>query len=389
MSKLDLDTVQRYFDEESGSPLDLCFDNHKVELNGVVAYLESVPLLKNPNTGEIYYPNKTKDLLDYYTNKSFQDGDYEITLKPKERQVRYPYSEQFNFLYSHIDHEYIPGLIRPWDNGFLTPVFFNLAVLNKYTQHPDYKLELACESYGTVYCKDDWYISFGISESKKVIMWLGDIDKLPDNEKYYLRSENVESDHDIHSEFYDAQIDVKYSERSVLGEAIYQRNTTNELVKRIYNFDLYVLHGEVSEILANLDRPVFWEQKHVSPVMESLNRVFVESINAKEIRRNIKESGSGADSKSLKGNKLFQLWLSNVLNVHNADSLTCPFFVLYDFRIMCTHLLSEDKKKEVFSLICSRLELNQETASLEQLYNETLKRIVESYNKINESLTNE
>ena len=168
MTKLDLDTVQTYFDEESGVPLSLCFDCHKVELNGVVAFLEGVPLLKNPDTGEIYYPNKTKELLDYYTNKYFQDGDYEITLKQKERQVRYPYSEQFNFLYSHIDYEYIPGLIRPWNNGFLTPVFFNLAVLNKYTQHPDYKLELAGESYGTVYHQDDWYISFGISKSKKV-----------------------------------------------------------------------------------------------------------------------------------------------------------------------------------------------------------------------------
>ncbi len=367
--------------------MDLCFDDHKVELNGVAAFLEGVPLLKNHNTGEIYYPNKTKDLLHYYTNKSFQDGDYEIILKPKERQVRYPYSEQFNFLYSHIDYEYIPGLMRPWGDGFLTPVFFNLAVLNKYTQHPDYKLELACESYGTVYHKDDWYISFGISKSKKVIMWLGDIDKLPEKEKYYLRSENVESDHDIHSEFYDAQIDVKYSERSVLGEAIHQRKTINELVRRVYGFDLYVLHGEVSEILANLDKPVFWEEKHVSPVIESLNRIFVESLNTNEIRKSIKDSGSSTDTKSLKGNKLFQLWLSNVLDIQNADSLACPFFVLYDFRVMCTHLLSGDKKKEIFSLICKRLELNQVTASLEQLFNETLKRVVKSYSNINESLT--
>ncbi len=376
MTKLDLDTVQTYFDEESGVPLSLCFDCHKVELNGVVAFLEGVPLLKNPDTGEIYYPNKTKELLDYYTNKYFQDGDYEITLKQKERQVRYPYSEQFNFLYSHIDYEYIPGLIRPWNNGFLTPVFFNLAVLNKYTQHPDYKLELA----------GDWYISFGISKSKKVIMWLGDIDDLPDKEKYYLRSENVDSDHDIHSEFYDAQIDVKYSKRSALGESIHQRKTINELVKKNYGFDLYVLHGEVSEILANLDKPVFWEEKHVSPVIDSLNRIFVESLNTKEICKSIKESGSSADTKSLKGNKLFQLWLNDVLNIQNTDYLACPFFVLYDFRVMCTHLLSEDKKKEMFSSICKRLDLNQETASLEQLFNETLKRIIKSYTNINESI---
>lgn len=37
-------------------------------------------------------------------------------------------------------------------------------------------------------------------------MWLGDIARLPDAEQYYLRSENIDSDHSIGSEFYDGQI---------------------------------------------------------------------------------------------------------------------------------------------------------------------------------------
>ncbi len=45
-------------------------------------------------------------------------------------------------------------------------------------------------------------------------MWLGDIAKLPVNEQYYLRSENIESDHSIGSEFYDAQIMCQPSEHS-------------------------------------------------------------------------------------------------------------------------------------------------------------------------------
>ena len=36
------------------------------------------------------------------------------------------------FVYDSDDYKYIPGLQRPFDEGFLTPVFFNREVLIKY-----------------------------------------------------------------------------------------------------------------------------------------------------------------------------------------------------------------------------------------------------------------
>jgi len=250
--------VQRYFDEESGVPLHLCFDAHELDVEGIIVKLEGVPLLKNPVTGEFHYPDKTKRLILYFVSEATKKGYPKIYLTPKtDKIIRYSYAEKYNFIYSHIDYEYIPGLVRPWDEGFLTPVFFNIAVLNKYSQHPEYKLELFSETYGTIWKEDEWYISFGINRNKRVIMWLGDIDKLPENEKYYLRSENVESDHEIHSEFYDAQIEVQFSNPSVQSTVFHKRKKLNDIVEKKYRFDLYILEGEVSEILGNLDRPVF------------------------------------------------------------------------------------------------------------------------------------
>lgn len=45
-------------------------------------------------------------------------------------------------------------------------------------------------------------------------MWLGDIAKLDINEQHYLCSENINSDHDIASEFYEGQIEVQWAEPS-------------------------------------------------------------------------------------------------------------------------------------------------------------------------------
>ncbi len=389
MMTLNLNVYQKYFDEESKQPLDLCFDPNKTEVDNIVVRLRNVPLLKNPKTGKIYYPNKTKHLVAYFVTEAKKKGHPEISLSPKERRVRYSFAEKYDFDYSHIDYEYIPGLVRPWDEGFLTPVFFNLAVLNKYTQHPEYKLELVSETYGTIFKGDEWYISFGINKNKKVIMWLGDIDKLPPNEIYYLRSENIGSDHDIHSEFYDSQIDSQFSDPSAQSTVFHQRNDLNQAILDKYGFDLYTLEGEISQILENLNRPVFWEDKYVGPFIEALNRIFVESLNTSGLRKDIDTLKKGLETKSQKGLKLFQLWLAERVNILTADNIMTPFFVLYDFRVMLSHLLSKERKAEMHESISSRLCVQHDEGNYENLYNALIKAMHSSYKTILETINPE
>ncbi len=382
MLTLNLNVYQKYFDEESGQPLDLCFDSHTTEVDNIVVRMKDVPLLSNAKTGKIYYPNKTKQMIAYFVTEAKKKGHAEISLSPKERTVRYSFAEKFDFEYSRIDYEYIPGLVRPWDEGFLTPVFFNLAVLNKYTQHPEYKLELVSETYGTIFKGDDWYIPFGINKNKKVIMWLGDIDKLPPAEIYYLRSENIGSDHDIHSEFYDSQIDAQFSAPSAQSTVFHLRNDLNEAVLGKYGFDLYTLEGEISKIIENLNPPVFWADKHVGPFIEALNRVFVESLNTNGLRKDIDSFNRALDTKSQKGLKLLQLWLSERLNVPTADKLMSPFFVLYDFRVMLSHLLSKERKAEMHQSISTRLCVQHDESNYEKLYNALIKSMHSSYKAV-------
>lgn len=383
MGNLELDKVQTYFDERSNEPLHLWFGKHFDIIDNKKVYLTNVPLLKNGKTGDVYYPDKTKQVIAYYLNEANKLDEGGIDLHPKGLgSKRYPYAEEFRFKYSSIDYEYIPGLYRPWNEGFLTPVYFKIDVLNKYAQHPDYDLDLFSSTYGTISYKNEWDIQFGVNKSKNVIMWLGDIDSLPEQEKYYLRSENIDSVHCIHSEFYNAQIEVQWSEPSVENRVFGLRSNLSALTKEEHSNSLYMLDGEVSDTILNLDKPVFWEEKHVSPVIESLNRVFVESLNSTAIKSIIRELYPSVDVKNKKGLKLLSLYLEHILKIKEHEELMCPFFVLYDFRILVCHLRSTESRGELLARINERLGLNKDNQAYDLIYDKIFIEMEKSYTNI-------
>jgi hypothetical protein len=383
MEILKLEEVQRYYDTETGDKLSLWFGEYDFFVDEISVSVSGVPLLRNEKSGEIHFPDKTKHMIAYFVDEARKNNKPGIVLSPKNLEhKRFSFAEKYDFLYSQIDYEYIPGLIRPWDEGFLTPVFFNISVLNKYSQHPDYKLDLFSETYGNISYRDEWIISFGVNKNNKVIFWLGDIDKLPDNEKYYLRSENVETDHDMQSEFYDAQIDVQFSDPSKQSITFHLRKELNDRVKQKLSFDLYMLEGEVSQVISNLHRPIFWEDKHVGPVIESFNRIFVESINNKSIKDDIKLVNSAADTKNKGSLKIFQLWLEERVGCENAADLMCPFYVLYDFRIITCHLQSSEKRSESLKSINTRLGINESNDDYEVIYDAIISMLSSSYTEI-------
>lgn len=361
---------QSYFTNE-GLPLELTFESIEIELLGVTVKCSGLPLLKEENSGDYYFPLKSKMIIHHHVQNALQEGHTRIRIaaSPSRKEKRYSLCDDLNFSYSSTDYEFIPGLYREWNDGFLTPVFFNISVLNKYSQSPDYTLDLFSSTYGNITSKkDDWIISFGINKNKKVIIWLGDINDLPSKEKYYLLSENIESDHSIHSEYYNAQIDVRWSDPSIEHRVFELRKTISDKAKCKYGHPINKLEGEISSIISNLDKPVYWEDKHVSPVIESLNRIFIESLNTELFKSEISKLSKKIEIKNLKGLKLYSLWLKESLLVDDTDSIMCPFFVLYDFRIMVCHLQSEQSKAEQLKNINLRLDISPENSDYEKIY---------------------
>ncbi|EKO3843941.1 hypothetical protein P7M10_22880 [Vibrio parahaemolyticus] len=380
---MELDNMQSYFDERTKEPLQLWFGKHFDIIEGKQVHLTNVPLLKNPKTGEVFYPDKTKQVISHFLSEAKRRNEGGIDLCPRELgSKRYPYSEELNFKYSSIDYEYIPGLYRPWNEGFLTPVYFKIGVLNKFSQNPEYEIDLLSSTYGTISFKDEWNIQFGLNKDKIVIMWLGDIDRLPEDEKYYLRSENIESVHCIHSEFYNAQIEVEWAEPSIENKVFELRNNFSSLTKKAFGESIYMLDGEVSEVISNLDKPVFWEDKHVSPVIESLNRIFVESLNSVGIKSILRGSNPELDLKNKKGLKLLSLYIEHNLKKQNPEQIMCPFFVLYDFRILVCHLRSNESRDELLARVNERLGLRKDQQSFEEIYDRLFVEMEKSYQEI-------
>jgi hypothetical protein len=97
--------------------------------------------------------------------------------------------------------EYDPEELRHL-GPHLTPVYFNKQLLTRYVYDARFKCEFASATYGTIYA-DKWLISFGINKQGAVIAWLGDISHLPIRERFYWLVENIPSQHDYASEFYD------------------------------------------------------------------------------------------------------------------------------------------------------------------------------------------
>lgn len=383
MKNLKLKEAQTYFDPETNEPLQIWFGMHQIQVDNLIVKLDGVPLLINESTQQVYLPDKTKCVIKYFVEEAKARSKAVLTIKPKEiKSKRYPFSKKVKFIYSQIDYEYIPGLARSWDEGFLTPVFFSLSILNKYSQHPEYELDIFSESYGSIRKGENWSVKFGINKNKKVIIWLGDIDSLPNNEKHYLRSENIDSDHDIHSEFYDAQIDVKWSNPSKQSVLFHRRRELKELVFKKINFDLYMLDGEVSKVFENLHRPIFWEDKHVGPIVESFNRIFVESLNTSRVKADILAVSPEIDLKGRGSLKVFELWLLNRIKLSNHEEIMCPFYVLYDFRIIICHLQSEESRAEKLKSINKRLGIPEENINNEIIYDSLIDSLSKSYSVI-------
>jgi len=288
-------------------------------------------------------------------------------------------STKVSFLYDRDDYYFIPGLIRPWKKGFLTPLFFNIEVLLKYFHHPDYSVELGANTYGNIYHQGEHMISFGISETNNIIMWLGDIGALPVEEQFYFRSENICSNHTISSEFYEAQIDVIWAEPSNEHKLFNIRKTLYEKVLSQSHLSLTQLETETVKLAQKIQRPIVNTENAFSQVIIAMNMLFVESINSKDIKAFIKKAHSEIDVGQKGGLKIFETWID--LYTDNLDSKTIisPLFVLYDLRIAMAHLQSEETKIGLLSSGCTRLGLSHDERDYLVIYDVLLSKINEMY----------
>lgn len=378
-----MERVNKYKTDD-GDKLKLCFDETNTIVDGVEFSLVGMPLLWDSKHKIFYKTQFTDVILNILAETAKKLGETQVTgVTPPNtiKNKRYgSFCESINFEYSNIEYLSVPGLADSISNdGFLMPIYFNLEVLNKYSQNPKYKLNVLSSTYGNLRCGDEWHLSFGVNSNKQVIMWLGDIHTLPIKEQQYLLSENIPSSFDLHSDFYDAQIDCEWSQGSIESQCLSLRTELSDKIKKNYQGDLYKLPNEIGKTITDLQKPIFWEERHVVPVVESLNRIFVESIDESFLKsflilQNV-ELPSG-----IRALKLMGKFITFLSNSNKSDEIMLPFFVLYDYRVNVCHLQSEATTTTKIQSINERLELAISNTSHEKIYDKLFEKIYDSLN---------
>lgn len=313
-------------------------------------------------------------------------------LNSRKRFKRY---RHLGFVYDPRDYYLIPCIYREWDEGFLTPVFFDKDLLVYYNGHPDYSVILYSFSSGNIYHKGNpmFNTGFGINRSGKIFKWLGDLNddfKSPKMKPHLMRfqASNIKSDHDIVSKFY-------FSQNPFSFDDVFQYSDNERKLFELKNrFDKKVLLDndvilskiDISHLEEYYKHPILEEQGQIFEAYLSLTKFLIETLQTGEITKSLRSVGLGKsdfekDGKKLGNLKLFELFLKHILKRENSYELMTPFFVLYDLRLLHGHLVDKSYE-EKYKKCKTRLGVNEDISSLD-FFKVVVYRLIEFYDTLN------
>lgn len=347
-------------------------------INQVSLELIDCPTLRCPDCGYYTLPDRIRSSLNRETARAAEQSKTEGTVRFQNQNRRFNFCQSVEFIYDYRDYLYLPGLFR--GDGFLTPVFFHAHVLHKYRNTPGYRVEMPSDSYGTVYFRDGGYLPFGVNRRGEVIAWLGDIDGLPLTEQHYLRSENIESSHDIASEFYDGQIDVIFTELSKEQQLFSSRAEFIRSTKTSTGADTALLDAEATAILGHFSSPLDEGRRSISEAFLDLRKVCIETISREAFARDLARRGIIFDRKwgSL---KILQCWAEKVLGRDDSPQMLSPLFVLDDLRKLEAHLVGSSTSREILETACKRLGIKPDS-NLRTIYDTLIIRLHAMYEQL-------
>ena len=362
--------------------LELSFFDFDEDVSGVHIGVKGLPELSCPSCDSTFMPDRSRFAVIETHRQATEKGSSAVNVVRKKTNQNFAFTT-VPFQYDTDDYHYIPGLAREFDPGFLTPVFFNKEALLKYDAHPSYRVDFASRTYGTIR-QDDFDIAFGINRNGKLVMWLGDIATLPENEQFYLRSENVPSDHSIGSEFYDGQIECKFTDRTPEDQLFEQRSSFLESFFAKFGEKAAHLEKEVLDLAVSIRRPVVDTAPERRRIADSLNKVYLESLDNKALGRAMESLGQQPGS--LGSLKRLEKILGLIAPHSDASSTMAPLFVLYDLRVAYSHLGSVEGQAETLRTVIARLGLSTANPDLFAIYDALVKQLRHAFERLASAL---
>lgn len=363
---------------ECGNHRELIFSNIIIKSLDDIVLVKNFPVFICKSCNSI----KQSDMALKFLCKGLEDENIEILSNEKQHDIKkemdfskitnlllntqmFP-SSSVDFLYDKMEYFFTPGLQRPEPEAFLTPVYFKIEVLLKYMHHPDYGIDIGSDTYGIFYKNNEFIIPFGINNHNRVILWLGDIVSLDKEEQYYLRSENVSSDHSLGSEFYDSQINIQWAKQSKVNVLLKNRFELFKAIREKYDVSMTHLELETITAAKKIRKMIIDTEDAFRDLILPLNEILIESIDVKSIKNNLKIVYPSEIKKFMeyKGIKILQYWLNKNTNNIDVNVEIAPLFVLYDLRIIMAHLESAENKKRIWESCCERLNLASDSKYL-------------------------
>ena len=373
--------------KECNSKLELVLKKYEIEIDMRTLIIEDFPQLECQSCGKKFLSEHSKKIVAEGYYELLRRGNTKVISKPRNLNKRYSFCEEINFKYDYRDYDNITGLHALMGDGFLAPVFFNKECLIYFMHHPEYTLSIFSETYGVLGYKDEFEIPFGINTNKKVVFWLGDLDKLDSATQNYLKINNIESDHRIiDSEFYDAQLKVIWSDPIIERQIINLRNKMYDILKQKHSLDLHHLDKEVINEIENINKPITYSDLEVKPVISALHKILIEAVNISNFK-NYYENNVGKKDKNYKqwkSIKYYQFILSQYISDEDElRKIIAPLYLLNDLRIIYFHLVSTDEVEKLKNNIVSSLSINRFDET-EIMYNKLMEGLKTLFVKFNE-----
>lgn len=372
--------IQTIYCDGCQAHLDLDYTTFDEMVSGIHVRIVGLPVLRCMDCSKDHLPDLSRLAIIEKHREAVQQGGLSVKVTRRKSTRTFEFTD-VPFQYDPDDYLYIPGLYREWSEGFLNPVFFNREVLLKYDTHPKYAIRFASRTYGDIDTGES-YIPFGINKHGRVVMWLGDIAKLPKPEQYYLCSENVPSDHSIGSEFYDGQIECKFTDLPPEDELFKARSSFVESVFKLAGKKIAHLDKEVVDLTASFNAPVIDTDKERRHVADTLNKIYLESFDNGALGDLLKDLGGDpaklGSLKRLQG--VMEGWADGRYNV---PAILRPLYVLYDLRVAYSHLTSADSATEILEKVINRLGLS-DTATLSEIYDRLIVQLTKSFSDLRE-----
>lgn len=223
---------------------------------------------------------------------------------------------------------------------------------------------------------DNEYISFGINPNNRVIMWYGDLIQLSSKEQSFIKPHNIQSDHNIDSEFYDAQIDIAYTDPIIEVQILRLIQEINERCDKQFGVRPFLYKADLSNILSTISqhkKVILGSESDIKSGISEWNQILLEDMDTKSIKtllsnRGITPAGSGTL-------KILQSFTEGVLG--DKANIVGPLHNLYNLRIWATHFDAQSK----YESTAIALGLNS-TASALDVYKALLRHLLTFANNL-------